>query len=71
MARKVRISSLLVAAGLLVQILTETIVHPLSFVLFLVIGCPLMAAGVGYFLLALVSGRSPARAELKMHNPSN
>ncbi|PYV31401.1 MAG: hypothetical protein DMG22_16995 [Acidobacteria bacterium] len=58
--RGIQISAVLIALGLLVQLITLAWTHPLSFVAFLVIGCPLEVAGVLYFLYALVS-RSPAQ----------
>jgi hypothetical protein len=42
---RIKWASLLVAAGQLVQVLAQLRIHPLSFVAFLVIGCPLVAAG--------------------------
>lgn len=53
--RRIRRASLLVAVGLLIQLATLGWIHPLSFVAFLSVGCPLEAAGVLYFLYALVS----------------
>ncbi|MEI9815369.1 MAG: hypothetical protein WDO18_23170 [Acidobacteriota bacterium] len=55
MERRIRIAGLLVAAGLVVQIATLIPVHPLAFVAFIVIGCPLVAAGMVLFLLSLLS----------------
>ena len=52
--RKIRWAALLVAGGLLVQVLSFVQVHPLSFVAFLVIGCPLVAAGIVLYLYSLV-----------------
>jgi hypothetical protein len=40
--------------GLLVQLASLLIVHPLAFVAFLMIGCPLMAAGIVLYLFSLV-----------------
>lgn len=45
----------LVGTGLFVQVLAMLQVHPLSFVAFLVIGCPLVAAGIVIFLISLVT----------------
>ncbi|HSR09368.1 MAG TPA: hypothetical protein VLM42_19705 [Bryobacteraceae bacterium] len=53
--RKIRWASLLVGAGLLVQLASLLLVHPLAFVAFLMIGCPLMAAGIGLYLFSLVT----------------
>jgi len=52
--RKIRWASLLVGAGLLVQLASLLVVHPLAFVAFLMIGCPLMAAGIVLYLFSLV-----------------
>jgi hypothetical protein len=71
MARRLRISSLLIAAGLLVQIASMMILHPLSFVSFLAIRCPLIGTGVIYFLLGLVSGSPRPEEVIRIHNPSD
>jgi hypothetical protein len=52
--RRIRWASLLIGAGLLVQLASLLIVHPLAFVAFLIVGCPLMAAGIVLYLLSLV-----------------
>lgn len=52
--RGIRWASVLVGAGLLVQLASLLIVHPLAFVAFLMIGCPLMAAGIVLYLFSLV-----------------
>ena len=52
--RRIRWASLLVGAGLLVQLGSLLLVHPLAFVAFLMIGCPLMAAGIVLYLFSLV-----------------
>ena len=51
---RIRWASLLVGAGLLVQLGSLLIVHPLAFVAFLVVGCPLMAAGILLYLFSLL-----------------
>jgi hypothetical protein len=43
-----------VAAGLLVQLATFSLIHPLAFMGFLVVGCPLVAAGILLYLLSLI-----------------
>lgn len=53
--RRIRWASFLVCAGLLIQLITLIGVHPLSFVAFLAIGCPLAAAGIALYLWSLVS----------------
>lgn len=52
--RRIRWASLLVGAGLLVQLASLLIIHPLAFVAFLMIGCPLMAAGILLYLFSLL-----------------
>ena len=53
-ARRIRWAGILTAAGLLVQMATFWVVHPLAFASFLVIGCPLLAAGIGLYVLSLI-----------------
>ena len=53
--KRIRWSGILICAGLLVQIATTRWTHPLSFMAFLVIGCPLMFAGAAIYLYSLVS----------------
>jgi hypothetical protein len=52
--RRIRWASFLVGAGLLVQLGSLLIVHPLAFVAFLMVGCPLMAAGIVMYLFSLL-----------------
>lgn len=59
MERRIRRAGLLIALGLLIQLSTLAWTHPLSFVAFLAGGCPLEAAGVLYYLYALVSHPQP------------
>jgi len=51
---KFKLAAVLIATGLLVQIGTLLMVNPLAFVAFLVIGCPLMLAGVWVYLRSLL-----------------
>jgi hypothetical protein len=53
--RRIRWASLLVGVGLLVQLASLFIIHPLAFVAFLMIGCPLMAGGIVLYLFSLVA----------------
>lgn len=53
--RALRWSGLLIAAGLLVQLLCLLQVHPLSFIAFACIGCPLLAAGIGLYLYSILA----------------
>jgi hypothetical protein len=54
---RLRAASLLVGAGLLVALASMLWNHPLSFLLFLLAGMPLCAAGVLLYLFTIV--RSP------------
>lgn len=58
--RRIRWSGLLIVCGLAIQMITLIFVHPLAFMGFLLIGCPLVAAGILLFLFAILS-----------HNPSD
>lgn len=48
-------AGLIVALGLLIQLLSLLPVHPLAFIAFVGAGVPIMAIGVIMFLLAIVS----------------
>jgi fatty-acid desaturase len=53
--RRLRWSGFLIALGLIVQLTTFIWIHPLAFIAFAVISCPLTAAGILLFLYSLVS----------------
>ena len=53
--RRLRWAGVLIAVGLIIQLTTFIWIHPLAFIGFAVIGCPLVAAGVLLFLFSLVS----------------
>jgi hypothetical protein len=53
--RRIRRAGLLIFVGLLVQIVTFPLVHPLAFMCFLLVGCPLASAGMLLYLYALAS----------------
>ena len=53
--RSLKVSGLLVSAGLTVQLLCLLRIHPMSFIAFLGIGCPLVGAGVAIYLFHLLS----------------
>ena len=53
--RRIRWSGLIIALGLIIQSGTLFWTHPLSFMAFLLIGCPLVAAGLLLYLYSLVS----------------
>jgi hypothetical protein len=53
--QRIRWAGLLLITGLLVQLLTMSWSHPLAFMAFLMIGCPLILAGVLIYLVSLVT----------------
>jgi hypothetical protein len=52
-----RVSAILIAVGLLVQLASFSWRHPLAFVMFGVAGGGLTALGLGLFLVAAIRGR--------------
>ncbi len=56
---RIRWAGVLIVLGLLLQMLTLMWTHPLAFMCFLMIGCPLVAAGMLLFLYSLVSHQTP------------
>jgi hypothetical protein len=52
--RRIKWASFLIGAGLLVQLGSLLVLHPLAFVAFLMVGCPLMLAGIVLYLLSLL-----------------
>jgi hypothetical protein len=54
--RRLRISSVLVIAGLVVEALCLTWSRPIGFIVFVGLGGALIVLGVVFFLLSLVSG---------------
>jgi hypothetical protein len=53
--RRLRLAGLLIAIGLIVQLTTFIWIHPLAFIAFAMIACPLIAAGILLFLYSLVT----------------
>jgi len=53
--RRVRVASLLVGVGLLVEILFLRGLRPPAFLVFVLVGIPLVAAGILVFLYSLIS----------------
>ena len=53
--RRLRLAALLICLGLLVQLLSLIRVHPLAFVAFAMITCPLVLAGIVLFLYSIVA----------------
>jgi hypothetical protein len=60
MARRLRISGVLIILGLLVEALSLVRIHPLAFLGFMFIGGGLLAAGMIVYLFALVSVVPPS-----------
>jgi hypothetical protein len=52
--RRIRWSGILIVVGLVVQMLSLLWTHPLAFMCFLLVGCPLVAAGILLYLYSLV-----------------
>jgi len=57
--RRLRISALLIALGLLVEGLSLIRIHPLAFLSFMFIGGGLLVAGIAIYLYSVVSISSP------------
>ncbi|HXJ92261.1 MAG TPA: hypothetical protein VMT20_05210 [Terriglobia bacterium] len=53
--KRLRLAGLLICLGLLALLLSLIKVHPLSFVAFAMITCPLVLAGIVLFLYSIVS----------------
>ena len=51
---RIKLAAVLIGLGLVTQLVTLLAVHPLAFVAFLVIGCPLTVAGILIYLWGLV-----------------
>ena len=54
--QRIRRASILIAAGLLVQLGTLSVNHPLAFMGFVLLGCPLLGTGIILYLLSLLPG---------------
>jgi len=53
--RRVRLAAILICLGLVVLLLTLIRIHPLAFMAFALIGCPLVLVGILLFLYSIVS----------------
>jgi hypothetical protein len=53
--RRIRLAATLVGLGLLVLLLTLMRIHPLAFVAYAIVACPLVLAGMLLFLYSIVS----------------
>ena len=54
---RIKWASILIGAGLLIQMGTLFRIHPLAFVAFVVVGCPLIGAGGNLYLWSLVPAK--------------
>jgi hypothetical protein len=61
--KRLRLAGLLVCLGLLMMLLTLVRIHPLAFVAFIVIACPLMLGGIILFLYSIVSHEPEPRPQ--------
>jgi hypothetical protein len=52
---RIRWSGLLIGLGLAIQVLMLLWTHPLSFMIFLLVGCPLVGIGMLIYLYSLAS----------------
>lgn len=57
--RRLQISALFIVFGLVIGLLTLFWTHPLAFVAFAVLGCPLVLIGTVSYLLSLLPTESP------------
>jgi len=56
---RLRWASILIGLGLLIQLVSLLPVHPLAFMTFLMIGAPIMLAGIVVYLTSLLPGKKP------------
>lgn len=54
--KRIRWAGLLICPGLAVQLLSLIWIHPMSFMAFLMVGCPLVLGGVLLYLYSLLPG---------------
>ena len=52
---RLRLAAILICLGLLIFILSLIRVHPLAFITFTVVACPLVIAGMAVFLYSILS----------------
>ena len=62
--KRIRRAGVLVCLGLSVLLVSLLWTHPLSFMLFLAIGCPLIMGGVLLFLYSLVAKGGSGKANV-------
>lgn len=69
--RRVRLAAILICLGLVALLLTLIRVHPLAFIAFILIGCPLVLAGILLFLYSIVSEEPPANERTIQKAPAS
>lgn len=57
--RRLRVSGILIALGLLVEALSLARIHPLAFLGFMFVGGGLLVVGIAIYLYSIVSAASP------------
>jgi hypothetical protein len=62
--RRVRLAAVLICLGLLVQLITLVRVHPLAFMTFILVACPLVLVGILLYLYSIVSHQPETRPTL-------
>jgi hypothetical protein len=62
--KRIRLAALLICVGLFVFLTTLLRIHPLAFVAFALIGCPLVFAGIVLFLYSILSYEPKTRTTL-------
>jgi hypothetical protein len=56
--RRIRYAGVLIAVGLIIQLITFIWVHPLAFMAFILISCPLIVLGILVYLVSIVGASS-------------
>jgi hypothetical protein len=59
--KRLRLAAVFTCLGLLVQLITLLRIHPLAFVAFILIGCPLVLVGILLYLYSIVSHEPETR----------
>jgi hypothetical protein len=57
--RRIQWAGILIVVGLVVQMFTLLWTHPLAFMCFLLVSCPLVAAGILLYLYSLALHNTP------------
>lgn len=63
MERRLRLSAILIAVGLLVEALSLVRIHPLAFLVFMFVGGGFFVVGIAVYLYSLVSVPRPPNVE--------